>query len=544
MISRRRFLHGSAASVLTGFLPALRAAAPEGARVATVIGNDAYGTAPLANAVNDAKAMAELLARAGFAVDIRTDTTAEVLSAAARDFGKLIARPQTRLAFFYFAGHGVQVDWRNYLLPVDANVTSVEELKRQCLDMGVLLEAMGKARERTFVVVLDACRDNPFGERWQTERKGLSQFDAPVGSLIAFSTAPGSVASDGPGRHGLYTENLVKELAVRGARIEDALKRVRLGVRLASKGAQIPWESTSLESDVYVLEPETALSAEQDEKRFEAEYEHWKRIHLSVNPDDWAAFLREYPNGRMSEIAQMNLDRLLRREEGRGGGKGRRTVPRLRLGSGLPVPDFLARSKNPYSAGTYRTDRHYTIGDLAMFRVLDGETGRFVRSMTLKVTRIDAAANAVELNGGNRVLDLLGNPIRVGKRHWDPPPQAVPAELQVGKRWIARFRLTKGKKGGDFETEFQVVRREKVVVPAGEFDAFRIEGATRRNRPGSFDPHPRGPAGGRSESIIWLVPGVNFAVKSEHLVSRPDDEGSKHDVTELVSLSQAGREDD
>ena len=543
MISRRRFLYGTAASALAGILPALRAAAPEGARVATVIGNDAYGTAPLANAVNDARAMAELLARAGFAVDVRTDTTAEALSAAARDFGQRIARPQVRLGFFYYAGHGVQVDWRNYLLPVDANVTSIEDLKRQCLDMGVVLDAMGRARERTFVVVLDACRDNPFGERWRPEQKGLSQFDAPVGSLIAFSTAPGSVASDGPGRHGLYTESLVKELAVRGARIEDALKRVRLNVRLASKGAQIPWESTSLESDVFVLEPDTLLTAEQDEKRFEAEYEHWKRIHLSTSVDDWAAFLREYPDGRMSEIAQMNVDRLLKLQEGAAARRSQREVPRLHLGGGAPVPDFLGRSKNPYSAGTYRMGRHFTVGDMAMYRHLDGETGKFIRNGLQKVTAVAAAAGRVEINGGNRVMDLLGNPVRVGKRQWDPPPQSVPAELQVGKRWIARFRVSKGERGGDFEAEFEIVKREKVVVPAGEFDAFRIEGRTRRSRHPAQASRPRRSGREGSDSVTWLVPGLNFPVKTDRRAGAPGG-SEEHDVAELVSLSQAGREGD
>src|SRR6185369_1578014 len=105
---------------------------------------------------------------------------------------------------------------------------------------------------KTLVVLLDACRNEPFGTKYVPEKRGLSQFDAPVGTLLAFATSPGSTASDGTGKNGLYTENLLKELAVRNARIEDALKRVRLAVRLGSRGQQIPWETTSLEGDVYL----------------------------------------------------------------------------------------------------------------------------------------------------------------------------------------------------------------------------------------------------------------------------------------------------
>ena len=158
-----------------------------------------------------------------------------------------------KLAVFYYAGHGTQLDWRNYLVPVDANVASAKELGLRCLDLGVLLEELSKTRDKVFVLILDACRDKPLGTSFQPEQRGLSPFDAPAGTVLAFSTAPGAVASDGPGKHGLYTESLLRELSVRGVRIEDAFKRVRLNVRLASGGRQIPWESTSLESDVFLF---------------------------------------------------------------------------------------------------------------------------------------------------------------------------------------------------------------------------------------------------------------------------------------------------
>ena len=101
------------------------------------------------------------------------------------------------------------------------------------------------------IIILDACRDNPFGKKLPTEQKGLSQFDAPPGSILSYATAPGNVASDGAGGNGLFTENLLREMRNPEAKIEDVFKRVRLKVRLASKGQQIPWESTSLEEDFY-----------------------------------------------------------------------------------------------------------------------------------------------------------------------------------------------------------------------------------------------------------------------------------------------------
>jgi uncharacterized caspase-like protein len=112
----------------------------------------------------------------------------------------------------------------------------------------------------------------------------MSQYDAPAGTLLAFATAPGRVAVELAGSaNGLYTEHLVRELSVKGVRIEDALKRVRLNVRLASRGAQVPWESTSLENDVYLF-PAKALSEAELERQFREEYEGWKKIKASSNP--------------------------------------------------------------------------------------------------------------------------------------------------------------------------------------------------------------------------------------------------------------------
>ena len=290
--------------------------APDPSRLALIIGNSSYRDAPLVNPANDAKAVGALFTRAGFTVDSRLDTTRIDMMAAIERFGAAVKRSETKLVVFYYAGHGAQLDWHNYLLPVDAVVQKQDDLKQRCVDLSLLLGQFGATKDKTFVVILDACRNNPFGSAYRPEQKGLSQFDAPVGSLLAYATAPGNVASDGEGQNGLYTENLVRELGQRNTRIEDALKRVRLNVRLASKGEQIPWETTSLEGDVFIFnEGQKKLSETELEQLVEADVTEWARIKSSKKIDDWVSYLRSFPNGRFAEIAQMRLARLLAEDE-------------------------------------------------------------------------------------------------------------------------------------------------------------------------------------------------------------------------------------
>ncbi len=316
MTTRRSFLQA-----LATIPPALAirsgwASASDPSRLALVIGNSAYRNAPLVNPGNDARAMADLFGQAGFTVDSRLDASRSDMMAAIERFGIAIRRPDIRQVVFYYAGHGVQLDWHNYLLPVDAAVETADQVKQRCVDLGLLLGQLGAARDKTFIIILDACRNDPFGAAYRPQQKGLSQFDAPVGSLIAYATSPGNVASDGSGKNGLYTENLVRELSQRGTRLEDALKRVRLNVRMASRGAQIPWETTSLESDVFIFkEGQKKLSDEELEQELEEDVAEWGRIKSSRNTEDWVGYLRKFPNGRFTEIAQMRLARLMAEKE-------------------------------------------------------------------------------------------------------------------------------------------------------------------------------------------------------------------------------------
>lgn len=225
-------------------------------RHALVIGNASYATAPLLNSANDAAAVAKVLERAGFQVDLKLNASQKQMQDAVTAFGDRLKNGGAGL--FYFAGHGVQIKGRNFLLPVapaSADIKREDEVPYKALDVQQILDKMDTAKNRINMVVLDACRDNPFAGMTRSTRSGggggLSQVDAPIGSLIAFATAPGSVASDGKNANGLYTQHLLANIERPGTPIEEVFKRVRLGVRLDSNGTQVPWESTSLEGDFY-----------------------------------------------------------------------------------------------------------------------------------------------------------------------------------------------------------------------------------------------------------------------------------------------------
>ena len=215
-------------------------------RVALVLGNGKYADAALPNALNDAADIARELKAAGFAVIHRENASLKEMHLALREFGDRLGKTTTGV--FYYAGHGLQVRGRNYLLPVDADIAREDEVQFSALDLAAVMEKLDSARNPVNLVILDACRNNPFGKRFTVASQGLAQVDAPPGTLIAFSTAPGSVAADGTGRNGLYTRHLLEQMKRPGAPIEETFKMVRAAVRKESAGRQIPWESTSLET--------------------------------------------------------------------------------------------------------------------------------------------------------------------------------------------------------------------------------------------------------------------------------------------------------
>jgi uncharacterized caspase-like protein len=230
-------------------------------RTALVIGNADYRTSPLRNPVNDATDMATALERIGFSVSLKTNADQRTMEDAIRALGFELRKGGVGL--FYFAGHGIQVNGRNYLIPIDANIQSEPDARFEALDAGRVLSYMEDASNELNIIILDACRDNPFSRNFRSYKRGLAKIDAPSGSILAYATSPGKVAADGSGRNGLYTSRLLEHIARPGVPIELMFKNVRIDVVKASDGGQIPWESSSLISNFFFV-PSKAQSAMVD----------------------------------------------------------------------------------------------------------------------------------------------------------------------------------------------------------------------------------------------------------------------------------------
>ena len=222
-------------------------------KTALVIGNGTYTSVPLRNAVNDALDMAATLSEKGFNVILRKDATRAEMREAIREFGGAIN--QGGVGLFYYSGHGLQVDGVNYLVPIDANVQIKAEVAEECISAATVLRVMEYSNNRINIIILDACRNSPFRGFSRSDEKGITRMDPPKGSkqgsIIAFATAPGDVASDGDGRNGFYTSKLLKYINVPGLTLEEVFKKVRIEVSSESKGTQIPWENNSLTGDFF-----------------------------------------------------------------------------------------------------------------------------------------------------------------------------------------------------------------------------------------------------------------------------------------------------
>ncbi|MDP2847301.1 MAG: caspase family protein [Humidesulfovibrio sp.] len=219
-------------------------------RIALVIGNSAYKSAPLKNPAKDARDMATLLKSLGFSVTLKVDAGQKDMEEAVRQFGMDLRGGGVGL--FYFAGHGLQVQGSNYLVPVDAKIQTESDVRFECVDAGRVLGKMEDAGNALNIVILDACRNNPFSRGFRSAERGLAEMRAPTGSLIAYATAPGSVASDGTGENGIYTKHLLQTMRTPGLPITDVFMRVRMGVVAETGKKQVPWESSSLTGYFYL----------------------------------------------------------------------------------------------------------------------------------------------------------------------------------------------------------------------------------------------------------------------------------------------------
>jgi len=292
-------------------------------RIALVIGNSAYKSSLLVNPVNDAQDMAYALRFLGFDVTHKENADQATMEDAIFAFSYNLKKGGVGL--FYYAGHGVQIHGRNYLIPIGAKIRAEREIKYKAVDAGQVLDGMYDAGNGLNIVLLDACRDNPFARSFRASSRGLARMDAPTGTFIAYATAPGSTAADGIGRNGIFTKHLLENMTERGIKVEDVLKRVRIAVLKETNNKQVPWQASSLTGDFYFIpkidnqflsgdkqkkKSSMPLVMESPKERLKHDMLFWESIKDSHNPKYFDAYLRKYPKGSFALLAKLKLEEL------------------------------------------------------------------------------------------------------------------------------------------------------------------------------------------------------------------------------------------
>ena len=427
---------GLICAVLCTFLVAVNASAQEsqlrgvaenggqGKRIALVIGNSSYKDSPLKNPVNDARDMAATLRKLGFDVIEKTDASQKDMNRAIAQFGEKL-RSDT-VALFFYAGHGMQVRGKNYIIPVDAQVTSEASARVETVDVDSVMDQLAVSPMN--IVILDACRNNPFERRFRSPGGGLAQMDAPKGSLIAYATAPGKTAADGSGRNGLYTQELLKSIQTPGLTLEAVFKRVRNGVMAASGETQTPWESSSLTGDFYFTSPKVvpvpvatsltppALTATRQSGSDPAPIEVmlWENVKTATTVGELQAYLNRYPTGFFADVAKAriagmnggakekampdgNKKAAAERAEGQAAQNTSVSTPAPSL---VTPPQVADKSTEPISATLAHTERQpgKVIGTLV---TKDSLTGNTTSSVEVKI--VEAGGDKTVYSSGDAI---------------------------------------------------------------------------------------------------------------------------------------------
>jgi len=533
-------------------------------RVALVIGNSAYKDAPLINPGNDARAVSQALRESGFTVMERRNLNQAALRRAIREFGDELIKGG--VGVFFYAGHGMQVRGRNYLIPVGHDIRREDEVADQSVDVGLVLEKMGTARNALNILILDACRNNPFGGPG-----GLAPLDAPAGTLIAFATAPGQVADDGSGDNGLYTKHLVSYMREPGLKVEDVFKRVRSAVRQESAGKQTSWENTSLEVDFYFKALDARVIAEQNREREQIQKEAIEKAVQDAlqrsgqqTARDRAAVERQIAErvavervaaekaaaeriAAMEKALQVALSRSVAPAPSvapvalPGAAAVTRPQPApaaaprpapqepTRLAMAAPSSAAIAGASAAaaFKVGdnwVYKaTDRDYTV-------VRERKTVLRVESVTDREVHIRAGSkNWLRYTPeGNLIASLPRDGI---ERRFEPTVPLYSFPLEPGKTWQTKYRTTRSDgRVFDNDRSVTVVGWEEVKVPAGTFRALKISSLTWYRRVDSG-----GSGGGRSVFNYWYAPEVKRLIKSETLETGNNNVVYQDNTFELVS---------
>lgn len=344
-------------------------------RFALVIGNSKYkSVTALDNPARDADAVGALLKEAGFQVTSALDLDKSSMSKVVRFFTTSIAdKPEKTVALIYFAGHGVQVDGENFLVPVDAAITREADVPLEAMRMGDLMSMLETVRAKTRIVILDACRDNPFADISKSAPRGLAMVNAPAGTLLAYSTSPGHTADDGSARNSPFAQALIKSARQPGLPIETALKNVRLAVHGATGGRQTPWEVSAL-TEPFAFFPGNApvppgrdadKTADQWRKELQARSAR-DAFAIAIREDNiivYEQYIALYGNDPLATNLRSLLDRrlmMLAWQEA------------VALNSEAAFASFLARYPNSDLSATARKLQQRAQSRMAMASVLGG----------------------------------------------------------------------------------------------------------------------------------------------------------------------------
>lgn len=296
-----RILSWTLAFLMLVLSPTAWAAAEQ--RIALVIGNGAYREAPLRNPVNDARGITTMLRDLNFDVRVLENADRQAMQRAILEFGRKLNEGVVGL--FYFAGHGVQVKGVNYLIPINAVINGEDEVEVEGVDVNYVLSRMATAKNKFNIVVLDACRNNPFERGFRSGGQGLAAINAPTGTLIAYATAPGALAADGETGNGLYTGELINALRLPNLTLEETFKRTRSQVVSRSGGRQTPWESSSVIGN-FVFRPTGQPTSSPSDGAAE-DVALWNAVKDSRDPSDYATYLEKNPTGLFASLARYRM---------------------------------------------------------------------------------------------------------------------------------------------------------------------------------------------------------------------------------------------
>ncbi len=285
-------------------------------RLALVIGNSAYAVGALANPRHDAELISKALKGAGFTVTKLIDADQQSMRRSVVEFGRKL-RASDSVGLLYYAGHGVQVGGENFLIPIGADIKDEQEVPVEAINLNEILRTMTRNENRTNIVILDACRNNPFeGVARGVAGRGLAQVNAPGGTLIAYATAPGQIALDGEGQNSPYSQALAQSIGQPGLVLEEVFRRTRRQVLTATANKQTPWEHSSLTGEFFFLpktaEPETSLRPLDMGGLTDAqvaEIKAWDRIKDKRDPETLRRHLEAFPGGLFADVVRARLDR-------------------------------------------------------------------------------------------------------------------------------------------------------------------------------------------------------------------------------------------